>query len=49
MKNHGRYHHLRVDWVGESSTQSITLCGVEGEDIGRGKHSAPTAPRSTRP
>ena len=34
MKNPGRYHHLRVDWVGESSTQSITLCGVEGEDIG---------------
>ena len=34
MKNQGHYHHLRVDWVGESSTQSITLCGVEGEDIG---------------
>ena len=25
---------MRVDWVGESSTQSITLCGVEGEDSG---------------
>ena len=37
MKNQGRYHHLRVDWVGESSTQSITLCGVEGEDIGTGQ------------
>ena len=36
MKNQGRYRHLRVDWVGESSTQSITLCGVEGEDIGDG-------------
>ena len=36
MKNQGRYRHLRVDWVGESSTQSITLCGVEGEDIGTG-------------
>ena len=34
MKNQERYRHLRVDWVGESSTQSITLCGVEGEDIG---------------
>ena len=34
MKNQDRYHHLHVDWVGESSTQSITLCGVEGENIG---------------
>ena len=34
MENPGRYHHLRVDWVGESSTQSMTLCGVAGEDIG---------------
>ena len=34
MKNQGRYHHLRVDWVGELATESITLCGVEGEDIG---------------
>ena len=41
MKNHGRYHHLRVDWVGESSTQSITLCGVEGEDIGPGQALCP--------
>ena len=37
MKNQDRYHHLHVDWVGESSTQSITLCGVEGEDIGTGQ------------
>ena len=36
MKNPGRYHHMRVDWVGESSTRSITLCGVEGEEIGTG-------------
>ena len=41
MKNPGRYHHLRVDWVGESSTQSITLCGVEGEDIGTGQTLCP--------
>ena len=41
MKNHGRYHHLRVGWVGESSTQSITLCGVEGEDIGTGQALCP--------
>ena len=34
MKNTERYRHLRVDWVGQSSTQSITLCGVAGEDIG---------------
>ena len=36
MKKPGRYHHLRVDWVGESSTQSITLCGVKGEHIAAG-------------
>ncbi len=41
MKNPGRYHHLRVDWVGESSTQSITLCGVGGEDIGTGQTLCP--------
>ena len=30
-----------MDWVGESSTQSITLCGVEGEDIGTGQTLCP--------
>ena len=41
MKNQERYRHLRVDWVGESSTQSVTLCGVEGEDIGTGQTLCP--------
>ena len=41
MKNQGSYRHLHVDWVGESSTQSITLCGVEGEDIGTGQTLCP--------
>ena len=41
MKNPGCYHHLRVDWVGKSSTQSIALCGVEGEDIGAGQALCP--------
>ena len=41
MKNQGRHRHLRVDWVGESSTQSITLCGVKGEDIGTGQTLCP--------
>ena len=41
MKNPERYRHLRVDWVGQSSTQSITLCGVEGEDIGTGQTPLP--------
>ena len=41
MKNQGRYRHLRVDWVGESSSQSITLCGVEGENIGTGQALCP--------
>ena len=27
-----RHYHLHLDWVGKSSTQSITLCGVKGED-----------------
>ena len=37
MKNTERYRHLRVDWGG----QSITLCGVEGEDIGAGQALCP--------
>ena len=41
MKNPAQHHHLRVNWVGESSTQSITLCGVEGEDIGTGQTLCP--------
>ena len=34
MKIHSSYRHLRVDWVGESATESITLCGIENEDSG---------------
>ena len=41
MKNPERYRHLRVDWGGQSSTQSITLCGVEGENIGAGQTLCP--------
>ena len=41
MKNQGRYRHLRVDWVGESCSESITLCGVEGEDSGTGQTLCP--------
>ena len=41
MKNQERYRHLRVDWVGELSTQSITLCGVEGKNIGTGQTLCP--------
>ena len=36
MENQERYHHFRVDWPGESSSESVMLCGVEGEDIGTG-------------
>ena len=32
---------MRVDWVGESSSESITLCGVEGEDIRTGQTLCP--------
>ena len=38
---------MRVDWVGESSTQSITLCGVEGEDIGTGPPLCPNCAQVT--
>ena len=41
MKGHARYRHLRVDWVGELATESITLCGVEGEDSGTGQTLCP--------
>ena len=41
MKKQGRYRHLGVDWVGESCSESITLCGVEGEDIGTGQTLCP--------
>ncbi len=41
MKNQEGYRHLRVDWVGESCSESITLCGVEGEDIGTGQTLCP--------
>ena len=34
MKGHARYRHLRVDWVGDLATESITLCGGENEDSG---------------
>ena len=44
MKNPERYRHLRVDWVG----QSITLCGVEGEDIGAGQALCPAQNQSSR-
>ena len=41
MKNQRLYRHLRVDWVGESSIESITLCGVEGKDIGTAQDTLP--------
>ena len=47
MKNQGRYRHLRVDWVGESSSESITLCGAEGEDTGTGQTLCPNCAQVT--
>ena len=32
---------MRVDWVGESSSESITLCSVKGEGIGTGQTLCP--------
>ena len=34
MRDHARYRHLRVDWVGEFATESITLCGGANEYSG---------------
>ena len=45
MKNPERYRHLRVDWVGESSRQSITLCGNQDADIGTGQPLCPECAR----
>ena len=45
MKNQERYRHLRVDWVGESSSQSITLCGNQDADIGTGPALCPECAR----
>ena len=42
MKGHSRYRHLRVDWVGELATESITLCGGENEDSGTEQTLCPT-------
>ena len=41
MKKQGRYHHFGVDWPGESFSESVTLCGVEGEDVGTGQTLCP--------
>ena len=41
MKNQKHYRHLHVDWVGQSSTQSITLCGTGDENIGTGQTLCP--------
>ena len=49
MKIHSGYRHLRVDWVGESATEPITLCGVENEDSGREQMLCPNCARSAMP
>ena len=41
MKNQKHYRHLHVDWVDQSSTQSITLCGAGDENIGTGQTLCP--------
>ena len=37
----GHYRHFHVDWPGESSSESVTLCGVEGEYVGTGQTLCP--------
>ena len=41
MKTQGRYRHLRVDWVGDSSIQSIILCGAGDKEPGTGQALCP--------
>ena len=41
MKKQGRYHHFSVDWPGESFSESVTLCGIEGEAVGTGQTLCP--------
>ena len=45
MKGNERYRHLRVDWVGERATESITLCGGENENSGTGQMLCPDCAR----
>ena len=50
MKKQGRYHHFGVDWPGESFSESATLCGIEGEDVGTGQTLCPDCvPREPSP
>ena len=45
MRGHARYRHLRVDWVGERATESITLCGIKNEDSGSKSALCPSCAR----
>ena len=49
MENQARYRHLHVDWVGELTTESITLCGGRMKTAEPNRYSAPTVPRSAMP
>ena len=45
MKDDAHYRHLRVDWVGERATESITLCGNKNEDSGSESALCPSCAR----
>ena len=45
MKDDAHYRHLRVDWVGERATESITLCGIKNEDSGSESALCPSCAR----
>ena len=50
VKKQGRYHYFGVDWPGESFSESATLCGIEGEDVGTGQTLCPDCvPREPSP
>ena len=45
MQDGAHYRHLRVDWVGERATESITLCGIKNEDSGSESALCPSCAR----
>ena len=45
VKDDAHYRHLRVDWVGERATESITLCGITNEDSGSESALCPSCAR----
>ena len=48
MKKQGRYHHLGVDWPGESFSELVTLCGPDCAQVARTLNFCGLGPDSLR-